>query len=34
MYKLRGGEILGYGSGDGCGDLCDLSGRYLIAERE
>jgi hypothetical protein len=34
MYKLRGGEILGYVSGDGCVDLPDLSGRYLIAYLE
>jgi hypothetical protein len=27
MYRLCGGEILGYRSGDKCVDLCDVSGR-------
>jgi hypothetical protein len=34
MHKLRGGDILGYGSGDKCVDLPDLSGRYDIAYLE
>jgi len=34
MYRLRGGDILGYGSGDKCGDLRGVSGWDVVAERE
>jgi hypothetical protein len=34
MFRLRGGDILGCGSGDERVDLRGVSGRDLVAERE
>ena len=34
MFRLRGGDILGCGSGDECVDVRGVSGGDVVAERE